>query len=165
LFPPYLPAASLPNTTVVPLPQLDRVRDLLLSMLALTEPIGALSSDLKRLEPGRTLVVHPILGAKVTGPTTLRTFGLGRALRDQFRAARKGENWLRKVHIDVVVSLLLLCCTRCAYMCANKDHLNSSPKIFHTFIFMRRGLFFTAAFQSTDPPDWITIQVLANILR
>jgi hypothetical protein len=30
---------------------------------------------------------------------------------------------------------------------------------------MRRGLFFTAAFQSTDPPDWITIQVLANILR
>jgi hypothetical protein len=77
-------------------PQLDRVLSLLLSLLALTEPISALSAELAGLEPGRTLVVHPLLGARVSGPTTLRASGLGRALRDRWRVARKAEAWLGK---------------------------------------------------------------------
>lgn len=52
-------------------------------MLALTEPIGAPTNELKSLDRHRTLVVDPKLGSSVTGPSVLRADGLRRILRDQ----------------------------------------------------------------------------------
>jgi len=70
--------------------QHDAVLALLLSRLALTEPIGALSGDLRRQDARRVLVVHPLVpAASLRGPTTLRASGLGRTLRDQFRTSRR----------------------------------------------------------------------------
>lgn len=45
--------------------QHDRVVDVLLGLLSLTEPIGALSDTLRSQEDGRALVVHTLLDQKV----------------------------------------------------------------------------------------------------
>ena len=54
-------------------------------MLSLTEPIGALTSELTNLDKSRTLVVHPTLGSRVNGPPIQRVAGLKRTLQDQFK--------------------------------------------------------------------------------
>jgi hypothetical protein len=58
-------------------------------MLALTEPIGALTKELKKKDKGMVLVVHPVLGANVKGPTVLRVTGLHRTLKDQYKTTKK----------------------------------------------------------------------------
>lgn len=63
--------------------QHERVMELLLTMVALTEPIGALTRDLKVQDVHRTIVVDPERGTSISGPSIQRVEGLNRTLKDQ----------------------------------------------------------------------------------
>lgn len=71
--------------------QHERVLELLLSMLALTEPIGSLSHELRELDKHRTLVCHPTRGQTINGPCIQRTVGLSRTLKDEALALQVYE--------------------------------------------------------------------------
>ena len=76
----------------------QRLLELLLSMLCLTEPIGALTNELANMDKKRTLVVHPVLGSGVNGPSIQRVAGLKRTLQDQWKTTRKYEKILDKAN-------------------------------------------------------------------
>ena len=65
--------------------------ELLLSMLALTEPIGSLTNELRALDKHRTLVCHPTRAQTVNGPSIQRTIGLSRTLKDEALALQVYE--------------------------------------------------------------------------
>lgn len=58
-------------------------------MLALTEPIGALTRELKNKDRGKILVIDLKFKANVRGPTVLRVTGLHRTLKDQYKTTKK----------------------------------------------------------------------------
>jgi len=78
------------DTSVKPW-QHERVLELLLSMLALTEPIGSLTNELRALDKHRTLVCHPTRAQTVNGPSIQRTIGLSRTLKDEALALQVYE--------------------------------------------------------------------------
>jgi len=86
-----IPPSTPPSPPQVKAWQHERVLELLLSMLALTEPIGSLTNDLRALDKHRTLVCHPTRAQSVNGPSIQRTVGLSRTLKDEALALQVYE--------------------------------------------------------------------------
>ena len=92
--PPSQPQLQRPPPTPTPKVkpwQHERVLELLLSMLALTEPIGSLTNELRVLDKHRTLVCHPTRAQTVNGPSIQRAVGLSRTLKDEALALQVYE--------------------------------------------------------------------------
>lgn len=77
--------------------QHERVVNLLVSMLALVEPVTALSSELLKLDQGRTLVIDLQQGPNANGPGILRTKGLRRVLLDRAKSLKRYDTTMKKL--------------------------------------------------------------------